>query len=83
MVNKAGDTGIQHIFREKSIMNSLNGHQFTISLLCTAKDEKNLYFVTDIAALGTLDDLCKKRKILPVSVVRAITAQMAHTIEHF
>jgi len=74
MVDRYGDIGIQHIFREKNILNSLNGHQFTISLLCTAKDEKNLYFVTDIATNGTLDDLCKKYKTLPVRVVRAITA---------
>jgi serine/threonine protein kinase len=83
MVDKSGDVGIQHIFREKNIMNSLNGHQFIINLLCTAKDEKNLYFVTDIAANGTLDDLFKTKKTLPIPVVRAITAQIAYTIDFF
>jgi serine/threonine protein kinase len=74
MVDKAGEVGIQHIFREKNIMNALNGHPFIISLLCTAKDDKNLYFITDIASNGTLDDLCKQKKTIPVPIVRAITA---------
>lgn len=46
----------RHIFREKSILSSLD-HPYIIKLLGTAQDEENLYFIFEHCSRGTLYDL--------------------------
>jgi serine/threonine protein kinase len=49
----------RHVLRERNLMNELK-HTNIVNLLCTFKDEVNLYFIFEVAINGNLDQLIKK-----------------------
>ena len=65
---------LDHVLREKDIMNETNGHPFISKLYSTCKDEQNLYFITEIATGGNLWELMCERDKLSLDVTRAYTA---------
>lgn len=64
---------LKHIFREKELLYELK-HPNIIELIGTTKDLVNLYFVFECCKNGTLDDLIKKYRGLPVDVVKVMFA---------
>lgn len=50
---------VKHVMRERNLMNELN-HPNIVNLLCTFKDDVNLYFIFEVAINGNLDQLVKK-----------------------
>lgn len=47
------------MLRERNLMNELK-HPNIVNLLCTFKDDVNLYFIFEVAINGNLDQLVKK-----------------------
>jgi serine/threonine protein kinase len=79
-ISKAGLE--EHIFREKNIMKELKGHPFMIDLIETTKDEKNLYFISEICTGGNLFELVDFRNKLSLQVTKAYAAQIASILAH-
>ena len=69
--------------REKKLMDELK-HPNIINLMKTFQDEKNLYFVFEVASNGGLDKLTRKcQNRIGEHIVRLLFAQLVNVIEVF
>ena len=71
------------VLREKDLLDHLrNKNEHIIKLCSTFKDDKNLYFVFEHAANGSLDDMIKAcRGKLGEPIVRILFAQLINFLE--
>lgn len=70
-----------HVMREKKLMETLK-HPNIVELKSTFQDEKNLYFVFEVARFGSLDKLVRKcQNNIGEHIVRLFFAQLVNVIE--
>jgi len=70
-----------HVMREKKLMETLK-HPNIVELKSTFQDEKNLYFVFEVARFGSLDKLVRKcQNSVGEHIVRLFFAQLVNVIE--
>ena len=73
---------LHQVIREKDVHEMVTGHQNVVALECVFQDEDHIYYVTEFAEKGTLDDLLKSQRKLDTLTARNIISEILSALEH-
>ena len=73
---------INAVFREKDILELVCDHKNIVRLDCTFSDSKNLYFLMEYAENGSVSNLLKDPKSIPLETCRQLIAEIILALEY-